>query len=109
MFKRAHTRSDRSPLRRRLERAIQFAALLFFIVLGSAVYQNVSKGAPSPRPTRTSLTEPQSNNVGPSRTRPTETKSAPAGPHEPAESNAPQSDIKASGEGPGATGSTAAA
>ena len=44
MSKSEHAKPDRSPLRRRLERTIQLAALLFFVVLGSAIYQNVSKG-----------------------------------------------------------------
>jgi len=46
MASKEHAKSKRSPLRRRLETGIQFGALTFFIVLGVAIYQNVSKGSP---------------------------------------------------------------
>ena len=82
---------DRSPLRRRLERGIQFAALVFFVALGSAIYQNVSKGAPSL--TRTSA-------LGHERA------SAPASPNEPPPAEAQPSKPKPSEKGPSVAASS---
>ena len=83
--------SDRSPLRRRLERTIQFAALVFFVVLGSAIYQNVSKGTP-----------PLIRASAPGR----EGGLAPANPNEPPPVNAPSSRPKPSEKGPSVTASS---
>jgi hypothetical protein len=66
MSKNKQAKPDRSPLRRRLERTTQLSALLFFAVLGSAIYHNVSKGAPSNRPSAPIPTAWQPNDVGPS-------------------------------------------
>jgi hypothetical protein len=109
MLRRAHARSDRSPLRRRLERTILFAALLFFIVLGSTIYQNVSRGTPSPRPTAVSLSEPPSSNLEPGNAGPRETESVAVSPNEPAPNAALPSKTKPSDQEPSAAGSTATA
>jgi hypothetical protein len=106
MFKRAHARSDRSPMRRRLEAMIQFAALLFFIVLGSAISQNVSKGTPSPRPSTSSPAEPPSNNVGRSDSGPREVESGDARASEPPPGNAPPTEIRPSEQGSSTAGSS---
>ena len=108
MFKNKHAAFDRSPLRRRCERTTQFAALLFFVLLGSAIYQNVSKGAPSL--TRTSApggTEARSNNAAPSDVPPAEAKVAAANPNEPTPVTAPPVETKPSGDGPSVAPSNA--
>ena len=108
MFKNKHAASDRSPLRRRFERAVELAALIFFVVLGSAIYQNVSKGTPPL--TRTSApggTEARSNNAGPGDVRPAEGKVAAASPNEPTPVTAPPVETKPSGEGPSVAPSNA--
>ena len=74
MAKNKHAKPARSPLRRRFERTTQSAALLFFIVLGSAVYQNVSRGAPSTHSTAPIPTALHPDGVGPSEPPPREVK-----------------------------------
>jgi hypothetical protein len=104
MFKRAPATSNRSPLRRRLERATQFAALLFSVVLGTAIYQDVSKGAPSPKASAPSPTEPRSSNVGPSDPGPRAGGTAAAGANGPLPGNAPPTENKRSEQAPSTTG-----
>jgi hypothetical protein len=97
--------SRRSPLRRRLERTIQFAGLLFSVALGSAIYQNVSKGTPSPKPALSS--EPRSSNATPGDTRPGETNSATASPQGPTLGYAP-AEVPRAEEEPNVTASIVA-
>jgi hypothetical protein len=100
-------RSDRSSLRRRLETAMQLVALIFFIVLGSAIYQNVSKGTPpSAGPSTPGPIEARSNGVGPSETRPRETESAAASPNEPPPAAISPAETRLSEEEPTIIGSS---
>ena len=108
MAKNKHAKPARSPLRRRFERTIQSAALLFFIVLASAVYQNVSKGTPSTHSSAPTPTSWQPNNAAPSEPPRREGKridSAPANapprvtaPSEPPPASAPPPNTKPSEE-----------
>jgi hypothetical protein len=95
MPRKEHARSDRSPLRRRLETAAQLAALTFFIVLGLAVYRDVSQwshrcGALStPCSTQAPL-----DGAGPGGTKPPEGEPVTASPNKPALNTAPLNDTK---------------
>src|SRR5580700_9089996 len=113
MFKNKHAKPARSPLRRRFERTTQSAALLFFVVLGSAVYQNVSRGAPSTHPSAPIPTALHPNSAGPSEPPPREGKHDAAVPanappsvaasNEPPPASAPPPKIKPGGEEPSTT------
>jgi hypothetical protein len=105
MPNREHATSKRSPLRRRLETATEFGALMFFIVLGSAVYQNVSRGMPrSSGPSTSGPIETQPNSVGSSKTIPREGPSPVGSPIEPKSAAALPGEAKRS-ETPSVTGS----
>ena len=107
MPKTEHATSDRSPLRRRLETAIQLAALVFFSVLGLAIYQNVSQRTPTAGgASAPSSIEARSINARPTDTRPREGESAPSSPNEPTPGTAPPSEAPPSEEGPAITGSS---
>jgi hypothetical protein len=107
MPKREHVTSKRSPLRRRLETTIQFGALVFFIVLGSAIYQNVSRGAPiAGGPAALDPIEMRSNSTGPADTRLRERESAPPSPNQPPPAVAPPSEMRSSEERPTIAGSS---
>jgi hypothetical protein len=94
----------RSPLRRRLERTIQFAALIFFVALGSAIYQDVSKGVPPATwVSAPGVTGPQSNTAAPSDMRPGEESSGTASAHEPASDKPSPREITPSEKGPSVT------
>jgi hypothetical protein len=89
-----HARSGRLPLHRRLEMLVQYAAVIFFVVLGLAIGKEVSQRTPtSAGPPRSSDVLP--NNVGPSREVPSVT-----GSNTPAPGNAAPSEKKPSKEGP---------
>jgi hypothetical protein len=89
----------RSPLRRRLERTIQFAALMFFVALGSAIYQDVSKGTPpTTLASAPGVTEPRPNAVAPSDARPRGREVVAESPIERAP--APSNETKPSEDGP---------
>jgi hypothetical protein len=113
MFKNKHAKPARSPLRRRFERTTQSAALLFFVVLGSAVYQNVSRGAPSTHSSAPIPTALHRNSVGPGEPPPREAKADAAVPanappsvaasKEPPPASPPPPQTKLSEEGPGTT------
>lgn len=110
MSKSEHAASKRSPLRRRLEAAIQSTALLFIIALGSAIYQNVSKGAvPSVAPSLANPADLRSNDVRPRGTAPRDARSDVASPNGPTPVNAPPGATMPSGEGPGAAATFAPA
>jgi hypothetical protein len=126
MPNREHATSKRSPLRRRLETAMHLVALMFFTVLGFAIYQNVSHGTPTAgEPSRPDPIEARPNSVGPSQqrspegelaaaspnesapatplpgeTRPIEEEPSIAGSTKPAPDNAPPSDVKQDEERP---------
>jgi hypothetical protein len=86
---------------------MQLVALIFFIVLGSAIYQNVSKGTPpSAGPSTPGPIEARSNSVGPSETKPRETESAAASPNEPTPAAAPPGETRPSEEEPSIKGSS---
>ncbi len=95
MPRKEHSRSDRSPLRRRLETAIQLAALTFSIVLGVAIYRDVSQWTSrSGGPSTLGPTDARLNSKGPSDTKPREGESVAASPNKPTLDTAPPSDTK---------------
>jgi hypothetical protein len=100
-------RSDRSPLRRRLETAMHLVALMFFTVLGFAIYQNVSHGKPTASElSRSGPIEARPKIIGPSEQRPPAEELAAAKPNEPTAPAAPPVKTRAIEEEPSITGSS---
>jgi hypothetical protein len=107
MPNRERAASKRSPLRRRLETATQLGALAFFVVLGLAIYQNVSRGTPTAHGPSTPVSiEARSNNAGPAGPKSPEGGSAPPSPNESAPAATPPSEMRSSKEGPTAVASS---
>jgi hypothetical protein len=97
----------RSPLRRRLETSMQLGALAFFVVLGSAIYQNVSRGMPTAHGTSASASiEARSNNARPAETKPRAGEPVPPSQSGVTPGMAPPSDAKSRQDGTVITGST---
>jgi hypothetical protein len=100
-------RSDRSPLRRRLETAMHVVALTFFTVLTFAIYQNVSHGKPTAgEPSAPSQIEAGPKSVRPSEVRPRDGELAAASSKEPAPATAPLAETRPIDEEPTTTGSS---
>jgi hypothetical protein len=106
MPNREHAASKRSLLRRRLETSVQLGALAFFVVLGSAIYQNVSRGTPTHGPSAPALIEARTNNARPADTKSHEGESVPSSPSKLTSGMAPPSGAKSRQEGMDITGST---
>jgi hypothetical protein len=110
MPRKATTRSDRSSWRRRMETAIQLVALMFFIVLGFAIYQKVSlRQTAASGPSTHSPIEARSNSVAPSETRPREGELTAASPNEQTAATALPGETRTSEEEPGTVGSSKSA
>jgi hypothetical protein len=100
MANREHATFKRSPLRRRLETGMQLGALTFFVVLGVAIYQNVSKGTPRSAGPFT---------PGPTAVMPREAESPVVSPNEPRIATTPAAKTTPSEESPGTVASSEAA
>jgi hypothetical protein len=109
MPRKGRDRFDRSPLRRRLETAVQLAALTFFVVLGLAIYRDVSEwrhrcGGPS----TLCSTEARLNRIGPGDAKPREPEPVPAGPNKQTPNAPPPGEARQTGSDKPALGAAPA-